>query len=51
MMRESSNTPVSAASFDYIEVFYGGITVLIPIDYADEYESYIYESLEYAKKK
>lgn len=25
--------------------------VLIPIDYEDEYESYIYESLEYAKKK
>ena len=25
--------------------------VLIPVDYEDEYESYIYESLEYAKKK
>ncbi len=25
--------------------------VLIPIDYADEYESYIFEALEYAKKK
>lgn len=25
--------------------------VLIPIEYEDEYESYIYESLEYAKRK
>ena len=25
--------------------------VLIPLEYEDEYESYIYESLEYAKKK
>ncbi len=25
--------------------------VLIPLDYEDEYESYIYEALEYAKKK
>ena len=25
--------------------------VLIPLEYEDEYESYIYESLEYAKRK
>ena len=25
--------------------------VLIPLEYEDEYESYIYESLEYAEKK
>jgi len=25
--------------------------VLIPLEYEDEFESYIYESLEYAKKK
>jgi hypothetical protein len=25
--------------------------VLIPLEYEDEYESYIYESLEYAQKK
>ncbi|MFV2058863.1 MAG: hypothetical protein ACC707_20565 [Thiohalomonadales bacterium] len=25
--------------------------VLIPLDYEDEYESFIYESLEYARKK